>query len=160
MTALAPSTPSAPAQAIPPGAALLLYDGECGLCATSVQWILEHDLRPRRGPRLRFAPLQGPTAAPILPRQELVPGPNGFDTLILVTDPHRAGERALVRSDAVLSILRYLGGPWRLLGVLGALVPRPLRDAAYKVVANNRLRFGRPDSCRRPRKDERGRFLP
>lgn len=145
---------------VPAGAALLLYDGECGLCARSVQWILEHDLRPRRGPRLRFAPLQGATAAPILPRQRLEPGPKGFDTLILVTDPHRPAERALVRSDAVLSILRYLGGPWRLLGVLGALVPGPLRDAVYKVVANNRLRFGRPDSCRRPRKDERARFLP
>lgn len=157
MTAAAPV---APPQVLPPGALLLLYDGECGLCATSVQWILEHDLRPRRGPRLRFAALQGETAAPILPRQELAPGPSGFDTLILVADAHRPGERALVRSDAVLSILRYLGGPWRLLGVLGALVPRPLRDAAYKVVANNRLRFGRPDSCRRPRKDERARFLP
>ena len=53
-----------------PEAPLLLYDGTCGFCAASVQWVLRHD---RRG-TLLFAPLQGETARPILERHpELLP---------------------------------------------------------------------------------------
>jgi predicted DCC family thiol-disulfide oxidoreductase YuxK len=141
---------------------LLLYDGACGLCARSVQWLLEHDRGPRRGPPLRFAPLQGETAAPLLARHGLTPAPGrGFDTLILVVDPGGPRERVLVRSAAVLRLARYLGPPWSALGRLAGLAPAPLLDAGYGVVARNRLRvFGTADACRLPRPGERARFLP
>jgi predicted DCC family thiol-disulfide oxidoreductase YuxK len=45
-------------------AAVLLYDGTCGFCATSVQWVLQRDRRKT----LCFAALQGETARPILAR--------------------------------------------------------------------------------------------
>jgi predicted DCC family thiol-disulfide oxidoreductase YuxK len=157
------STPpvAAPARAVAPSL-LLLYDGGCGLCQRSVQWVLERDHGPRRGPALRFAPLQGDTAAPLLARHALAPEPGrGFDSVVLVVDPGGPGERALQRSDAALAIGRYLGGRWAALARLGGLVPRVLRDAAYGVVARNRLRwFGAADACRVPRGPERARFLP
>ena len=40
-------------------AQLVLFDGVCGFCDLTVQWLLQHD----RASVLRFAPLQGPTAA-------------------------------------------------------------------------------------------------
>lgn len=147
------------------GGDLLLYDGACGLCARSVQWVLEHDPleRPRRrgAPALRFAPLQGETAAPLLVRHGLQPGAQGFDSMVLVRDPGGPGERVLLRSDAAVGIGRYLGGRWAALARLATLVPRALRDGVYGVIARNRLRlFGAADACRVPRRDERGRFLP
>jgi predicted DCC family thiol-disulfide oxidoreductase YuxK len=133
---------------------LLIYDGDCGLCDHSVQWILAHD---RRG-RIRFAALQGETAAPILEAHGLQPTEGeDFDTMILVGP----GERIRVRSRAVLGLLVQVGGLWRLLGYLGWIVPRFLADAVYRLVARNRHKlFARPDSCRVPKPEERARFLP
>jgi len=133
---------------------LLLYDGVCGLCDKSVQWILNHDQRAQ----LRFTPLQGETARPLLERYELAPaGEVDFDTVVLVGP----GDRARVRSQAAFGVLLHMGGVWRLLGHLGGLVPRPLADVGYRLVASNRLRFfGSLDACRIPRPEERVRFLP
>lgn len=138
---------------------MLLYDGECGLCARSIQWVLERDVRARS---MRFAPLQGDTAAPLLARHGIAPDPRrGFESLVLVQDPGGPGERVLMRSDAALAIGRYLGGRHAALARLGRLIPRSLRDLAYALVARNRLRFfGGADACRVPRGEERKRFLP
>ncbi|HJR34151.1 MAG TPA: DCC1-like thiol-disulfide oxidoreductase family protein [Gemmatimonadales bacterium] len=127
---------------------LIYYDGYCGLCDRFVQFVLRRD----RAARYRFAPLQGSTA------QERVPAtldPRTSQTVIL-----EEGDRFRVRSDAALAILSGLGGPWRLAGLL-RVIPRPLRDAIYDLVARNRERwFGRRAECRVPQPDERDRFLP
>ncbi len=156
MTDAALPTPSVSAAAPPP---VLLYDGECGLCARSIQWVLERDVRARS---LRFAALQGETAAPLLARHGIEPHPQrGFESLVLVLELGGPRERVLTRSDAALAIGRYLGGWHGRLARLAGLVPRFLRDLAYGLVARNRLRFfGGVDACRVPRGDERKRFLP
>ena len=135
-------------------APLLLYDGVCGLCDKSVQWILNHDQRGE----IRFTPLQGETAGPLLERHELAPaGEVDFDTVVLIGP----GDRARVRSQAALGVLLHMGGGWRLLGHLGGLLPRALADVGYDLVASNRLRFfGSLEACRIPRPEERARFLP
>lgn len=133
---------------------IVLFDGECGFCDHSVQWLLEHD---REG-ALAYAPLQGPTAAAILARHPR--RPPGLDSLVLVEVDGRGRERIAWYSRAVLGILRHLPVPWRLLRVAW-LVPRPLRDLAYRAFARVRFRiFGRLDACRIPRPEERARFLP
>lgn len=142
---------------------VLLYDGTCGLCARSVQWILEHDQGPRRGGDvLRFAPLQGETAAPVLARHGISPHPDrGFESLVLVRDLGGPRERVLTHSDAAIGIGRYLGARWAPLARLAGLIPRGLRDLGYALVARNRFRmFGGVDACRIPKAGERKRFLP
>jgi predicted DCC family thiol-disulfide oxidoreductase YuxK len=53
----------------------------------------------------------------------------------------------LVRSDACIHILRRLGGGWRIIATLGAVIPRPLRDGFYNFAARIRYRvFGRSDN--------------
>jgi predicted DCC family thiol-disulfide oxidoreductase YuxK len=60
------------------------------------------------------------------------------------------GDRALMRSDAVLAVTSRLGMPWRLL-TIARIIPRPLRDAAYRWIARNRHQwFGGADSCHLP----------
>lgn len=148
------SEPAAVQESPPP---VLLFDGECGLCDRTVQTLLRWD---RRGV-LRFAPLQGETAAPILARHGIQPTADGFASLVLVLEADTPQERALQRSSAALEILRRLGGLGSLLALLGWLVPRFLRDAVYDWIARRRHRwFAPPDACRVPTPGERQRFLP
>ena len=131
--------------------AVLLYDGLCGFCDGVVQFVLARDGRST----LRFAPLQGDFARDVLGRH---PDLRGVDSLILVTGS-AAGEAVTVRSDAALELARYLGGPWRLAGLL-RVVPRPIRDWGYDLFARHRFRlFGRRVACRVPTPDSRNRFL-
>ncbi len=62
-------------------------------------------------------------------------------------------------SDAVLRIYEGLGWPWRV-AALARLVPRPLRDPVYRLVARNRYRlFGRRETCWLPSAEEADRIL-
>lgn len=128
----------------------LLYDGTCGFCAASVQWVLRRD---RRG-TLLFAPLQGETARPILARH---PELAGVDSVVWVGE----SEEVRVRSAAALAVARYLGGWWSVAARLGALVPRPIRDWIYDQIARHRHTIipGDP-SCLLPSVEGRKRFLP
>ena len=133
-----------------PAASLLLYDGACGFCAASVQWVLRRD---RRG-TLSFAPLQGTTAAPILARH---PELAAVDSVVWVGE----GGEVLVRSAAALAVARYLEGGWAVVARLGALIPTGLRDRCYDLIARHRHRLlGRDAACLVPGPEERARFLP
>jgi len=126
---------------------IVFFDGDCGLCNRTVRFLLDHD---RRG-RLRFAPLQGHTAAE---RLTLRPGAP-LDTLYLVD--HQGTHD---RSTAALRVAGHLGGAWRVLRLL-LLVPRPLRDGVYRLVARYRHRpVGKEGVCRLGGQDERARMLP
>ncbi|MGH7471599.1 MAG: thiol-disulfide oxidoreductase DCC family protein [Longimicrobiales bacterium] len=143
-------TPDAP---VTPRHSVLLYDGVCGFCNRTVQFVLARD----RSGHMRFAPLQGEFAAALFVRH---PELRAVDSLILVeTDDHQQ-ERISVRSTAILRIAEYLGGGWQLARMFG-VVPRALRDAAYDAFARSRYRlFGRYDSCPLPAPGVRARFLP
>lgn len=132
---------------------VLLYDGLCGFCDGTVQFILRHD---RRG-TLRFATLQGDYARDVTARHpELV----GVDSLVFVEPNAATGrEKVYVRSDGALHVARYLGGAWHLARVV-AIVPRFLRDWAYDAFARIRYRvFARYDSCPIPTPEQRARFI-
>lgn len=132
---------------------MLLYDGTCGFCADSVQLVLRHD---RRG-TLRFASLQGAFGQAVRARH---PELARADTVIWF-EPASSGrdERVLLRSDAALQVAAYLGG-WFHLTRVARVLPRPLRDAAYDLVARHRHQLsGDGPSCLVPGPDVRARFL-
>ncbi len=148
--------PAAAPRSLHAEAPLVLYDGYCGLCDRSVRWLVAADRRAV----LRFAPLQGETAAPILARHGISPSAD-FRTLLLVEHAGTPRERLRARSDGALAALAAVGG-WRAgLARLARLVPRLLRDWVYDFIARHRFRwFGRLDACRIPTPVERVRFLP
>ncbi|MEO6445722.1 MAG: DCC1-like thiol-disulfide oxidoreductase family protein [Gemmatimonadaceae bacterium] len=126
---------------------ILLYDGVCGLCNRTVQWILRRD---SDGP-MRFATLQGPVGREALRR---LPQLAVVDSVILL---HPEG--AWIKSTAALEIIRYVGGVWTL-ALVGYLCPRALRDWVYDSVARRRYaRFGKLESCPLPSPAQRSRFL-
>jgi len=139
------STPAAQAHDDHP---ILFFDGQCGLCAKSVRWCLNHDRRAV----LRFAPLQGQTYAAIANPSK----PADLDTAVLA----ERGELH-VRSEAVLRAGMALGGFWGVLATAAQVIPRGLRDVAYRFIAKRRIKwFGNADACAIPTAAERARMLP
>jgi predicted DCC family thiol-disulfide oxidoreductase YuxK len=171
------SHPAPPGPVVHP---IILYDGVCGLCNRMNQFVL------RRDPEdiFRFASLQSALGARILARHGA--DPRDLDTVYVVVNHECPDEHLLPRSDAVIFILKHLGGAelrsagqpgaavstqasipsrpgrgiWRLVGVVLELIPRALRDWGYRVVASNRYRlFGRFETCMVPGAENRNRFL-
>ncbi|HXJ16551.1 MAG TPA: DCC1-like thiol-disulfide oxidoreductase family protein [Candidatus Polarisedimenticolia bacterium] len=131
---------------------MLFYDGHCALCHRTVKFVLKHD---RSGKAFRFAPLQGPTFQARVHAGELASLP---ESIVVLTEQGLL----LVRSNAFLHILRRLGGGWKTLAGAVAVIPRPLRDAVYDLIARVRYRvFGtRQDWCPVVPPDLRARFDP
>jgi predicted DCC family thiol-disulfide oxidoreductase YuxK len=112
----------------------VFYDGQCGLCHRFVRFVAAVD----RDGSFRFAPLGGTTFEREVPPEQRAGLP---DSVVLAT---RDG-RLLVKSAAVIYTLQRLGGTWLLAARAVSLVPSPLRDAAYDLVARLRGRlFKRP----------------
>ena len=132
---------------------ILLYDGTCGFCAESVQFVLARD---RKG-TLRFAALDSATGRAILERH---PEVRGFGSVLFVEPDYGATpERVFAHSTAALRVAAYLGGSWRLLQ-LARLVPSPIRDAVYRLIARHRHRLSANGPvCVIPSAQDRARFL-
>ena len=132
---------------------ILFYDGNCGLCAQSVRFFFGID----RHKRLSFAPLQGETAQGYLPA-------NLRDAQSLSTVVYRRsvsdGQSLFLRSDAVAHVLKDVGGLWGFLGRLLRLIPTPLRNWGYNLIAKNRLKFFPNGACALPTEQARKRLLP
>lgn len=130
---------------------IVFYDGECGLCQRSVQWLLNRD---KKG-ILRYAPLQGETAAELLSSVDL---PEELDSIIYYSE---VDEKIQVEwySGAILRLLPLLPFPWSL-GIMFLVVPQFIRDGVYRFIAKNRIKwFGHADACRLPTEEEQSRFL-
>lgn len=129
-------------------AAVVLFDGVCGLCNGTVDFLLRHDTRGA----LRFAALQSESGKRLLAECGLPA--EALDSVVLVERG-----RCVTESTAVLQALAYLGYPWRVLSVL-RVIPQPLRDIVYRYIARHRYAwFGRRDQCRIPTESEHARFL-
>ena len=126
---------------------IIFYDDVCVMCNGFVSLLLRIDRRQQ----FLFAPLGGETSRKILPP---LPEDPGQWSMIYVDE---AGVHD--QSDASLEVYRRLGGIWWLLS-LAQLVPRWIRNPAYRVLARNRYRwFGKRDTCRLPTAEEKARFL-
>lgn len=127
---------------------IILFDGVCNLCNSSVTFIIDRD----RKEMFQFASLQSDVGQALLAKHGLPA--QEFGSFVLIEQ-----DRAFTKSTAALRIARELGGWWRILyGFI--VVPRPLRDVVYSFVARNRYRwFGQSDTCRIPTPDLQRRFL-
>lgn len=127
---------------------VLFFDGLCGLCNSSVDFVMRRD----RKDVFRYAPLQGETAARLLAASDR----ENLDSVVL-----QMPEGTYRKTSAVVRILWKLPGIWPFMGTLLWLIPRPIRNLGYRIVAANRYRvFGKKETCRLPTPEEVGRLLP
>ncbi|MHC4814076.1 MAG: thiol-disulfide oxidoreductase DCC family protein [Planctomycetota bacterium] len=119
-------------------AVITFYDGDCGLCHRAVRFVLSED---RTGLASDFACLGGPTFEYVFgENQELA------DSLPDSMVVHREDGTLLVKSAAMMCLMRRLGGVWRLAAWGLGLLPLALRDWFYDFVARRRRRwFGPPE---------------
>src|SRR5215510_8597946 len=108
--------------------AIILFDGTCAFCERSIRFIAARD-----DGSFKFGASQNPAGQALLAR--LGTTREAARSLILIED----GELYL-RSDAALRIAGRLRAPWRYARVLLA-VPRPIRDAVYRLIASVRHRL-------------------
>ena len=126
---------------------IVFFDGECGICNHTVQFLMSKD----RKQLLRYAPLQGETALARL----------GLDATQALTTLYFCDEAGVyTRSSAALRIAGHLLAPWSLLSWL-RLIPRPIRDFCYDWVAKRRkVLLGEHSTCGLLKAEQRALFLP
>lgn len=128
---------------------VVLYDGDCHLCAAAVKFAI---VRDRRG-RIKYAAQQSASGRRLIKAHGL--DRSAAETFVLVEKG-----KAYTRSTAALRLVRHLRGAWPLMSVF-LIVPKAVRDPLYTWVARNRYRwFGRRDSCMVMLPEFRERFLP
>lgn len=127
---------------------IVLFDGVCNLCNSSVQFIIRHDKQAR----FRFASLQSDYAKQLFQQHRF--DSTGTDSVVLLENG-----QLHTRSTAALKIARKLDGLWFLMyGFI--VVPAPLRDVVYDFIARNRYQwFGRRTDCILPEPGMKERFL-
>ena len=126
----------------------IVFDTRCTLCNKWVQFLLRHEADDR----MRFVGAWTPTGSTLAAHHGV--GPQDLQRTYLVI----VNGIALTRSDAGLALLARLKMPWRWLTLL-RFVPRPVRDAAYDLVARKRYRwFGTTQACLVPGPEARNRF--
>jgi len=126
-----------PARAFRPNV-VLFYDGNCAMCHGFIRFLLAEE----RSGTLRFAPLQSEYFRSSV-RESVRAGLP--DSLVLRLEDGSL----LLRSSAVIAVMKEMGGLWTASALLMQILPRPLRDAAYDLCGALRYRiFGRaPEVC-------------
>lgn len=128
--------------------AIILFDGVCNLCESSVQFVLLRD----KNAYFKFASLQSDIAQKFLNKKGM--NATHFKSIVLIENG-----KIYQRSDAALKIARKLSGGWKLLYAF-IIVPRFIRDGVYDFIAANRYKwFGKKEGCMIPAPEWQNRFL-
>ena len=127
---------------------IILFDGHCVFCSSSMRFVYRHD----KSRRLRFAALQTPQGQAIARARGLeADDPTTFYVVL--------HDRTLEDADALRFVARHLTLPWAVLG-LPAFLPRAAVVPLYRSIARNRyLIAGRRQTCAVPPTKDRDRFL-
>ncbi|MGB2692705.1 MAG: thiol-disulfide oxidoreductase DCC family protein [Thermodesulfobacteriota bacterium] len=127
---------------------VIIFDGVCNLCNGAVNFIIDRD----PSARFQFAPIQSSSGNKILKALNLFS--DNLDSIILIEDG-----KHYIKSTAALRICKKLGALWPLLYIF-ILIPRPIRDYFYDIVAKNRYGwFGKREKCMMPNTEIESRFL-
>lgn len=102
--------------------------------------------------QFRLASLQSEVGQTLLKKFNLPT--TDLKTVVLIDE-----NKAYLRSDVPLEIMRQLGNGWQLFYIF-KIVPRFIRDGVYNLIASNRYRwFGKEEACWMPSPEIRQRFL-
>ncbi|MEY3600790.1 MAG: hypothetical protein RL169_33 [Armatimonadota bacterium] len=127
----------------------MMFDGVCNLCNGALQFML----RVEKHDKLQFCTLQSDAAIALL---EHLNAPLDLSTVVYVVDG-----QLYTHSTAISLLLRHHAKPiWGFLGLMLALIPKPVRDYGYRIVACNRYKwFGHKETCLMPTPALKARFI-
>lgn len=134
---------------IPEDKKLILFDGVCNLCNTSVQFIIKHDKKEH----FLFAALQSDIGKQIIEDYNI--DTKKTDSILLYS-PEKGVD---YKSTAALKIAKHLGFPLNAMSVF-LIVPAFIRNWVYDFIAKNRYKwFGKKESCMIPTPELKNKFL-
>jgi predicted DCC family thiol-disulfide oxidoreductase YuxK len=126
---------------------VILFDGTCAFCERSVRFIAARD-----GGYFKFGASQNPEGQALLARHGT--SREAARSLILLEDG-----QIYLRSTAALRVASHLTAPWKFASIF-LWVPRPIRDAVYRVIASIRHRIaGQSNACEIPPPEIRARLI-
>jgi predicted DCC family thiol-disulfide oxidoreductase YuxK len=126
---------------------VLVYDGACGFCSRSVQFMLHHEQRHD----LLFVTRESELGKQLRHTYGL----DAVRSMLWIEQGH-----AFAESEAVIKAAAYLGGWWSGLATIGSVLPSSVLNAGYKVIAKNRQRIStKVTACLVPTPEQRNRFL-
>jgi predicted DCC family thiol-disulfide oxidoreductase YuxK len=126
---------------------VILYDGVCVFCSRWIRFVAARD----SDRRFRFTAIQSGYGARLARAFGIDPEDPDTDAVV-------HGGEVFFKSDAALTVLSLLPG-WGWARALSG-VPKPLRDAAYSLVARNRYRiFGKYEACFVPDAEMKARVM-
>ena len=136
-------------QDLPQDKKIILFDGVCNLCNSSVQYVIKHDKKDV----FRFVALQSELGKKIL--KHIGINPIHTDSIVL----YEPGISYYYKSTAALHIAKGLSGIFTFATVF-QILPTGLRDFVYDYVARNRYEwYGKKESCMIPTPELKAKFL-
>jgi len=134
---------------LPKNKKIILFDGVCNLCNSSINYVIERDKKDV----FRFVSLQSELGKTI---QEYIGLENkNLDTIIL----YIPGKAYYIKSTAALHIMKEFSGFWILMQFF-TIIPSIIRDVIYNFIAKNRYKwYGKQETCRVPTPELTAKFL-
>jgi predicted DCC family thiol-disulfide oxidoreductase YuxK len=131
-----------------PNEPIVFFDDLCVLCSGSVLLLIRLD----RKKKLKFSSLQGRLSQTI----EALQPYKSMQSVVFLNE-----QGAHTRTEAVIQILKQLGGLYWFLGQLLSVFPTSFLNIFYDFIARNRYRiFGKNEVCMVPSAEVRDRFIP
>lgn len=134
---------------LPKNKKIILFDGVCNLCNSTVQFVSKYDKKDV----FRFVALQSNLGKEII--KHIGISDQNIDSVVLY-EPNVA---YYYKSDAAIQIAKNLGGFFHF-GTVFRILPAGFRNFIYDYVAKNRYKwFGEKDNCMIPTKEIASKFL-
>ncbi len=134
---------------IPENKQLILFDGVCNLCNSSVQFVIKHDKKDK----FLFTALQSNVGKKII--QEFNIDTSKTDSILL----YSPDKGLSLRSTAALNIAKQLRFPINTL-IIFIIIPNFIRNWIYDLIARNRYKwYGKMDDCMIPTPEIKAKFL-
>lgn len=135
-------------EGLPKNKKIILFDGFCNLCDTSVQFIIKNDKKDV----FRFVALQSELGQKII---DYIGINSTIDSIILYI-PKKAYH---TKADAVLLITKELSGTTSFLYYFRH-TPKLVKNSVYDFIAKNRYKwYGKKENCMIPTPDILNKFL-
>ena len=136
-------------QDLPKGKKIILFDGVCNLCDTSIQYVIKKDKKDT----FRFAAIQSDLGQRII--KHIGINSLHIDSVIL----YEPGIAYYYKSSALVEITKELSG-FLFWASVFRILPITIRDYIYDYVAKNRYKwYGKKDSCLMPSAELQDKFL-
>ena len=136
-------------QNLPKNKKIILFDGVCNLCDSSVQFVIKHDKKDV----FRFVSLQSELGQNIL--KHIGINPSNIDSVVV----YEPGIAYYFKSAAAIEIAKNLGGVFHF-GTIFRIIPTGIRNQLYNYIAKNRYKwFGKKDNCLVPSIEIKSKFL-